>query len=303
MRYYNDQRFAHLPTSEGSIRMSQKYGKLYVVATPIGNLADISFRAIETLKQVDLIAAEDTRHVKMLLQHYGIANKLVSLHQHNEDRAAEGLLEKLLAGQSIALVSDAGTPLLSDPGMPLVKRVKEAGLDVVPIPGACALIAALSVAGLPVTQFCFEGFSPRTSSARKAFFVEKAMSPVTWIFYESSHRILASLQDMAEILPADREIVIAREITKLHETIVKTSLGRALELVAHDENMRKGEFVVMVSGAVIDKNEQAITPEQEKILGILLKECSIKTAVAMAVEITGVRKKLLYQTALAMAKT
>jgi len=282
--------------------MSSEYGKLYVVATPIGNLADISFRAVDTLKQVDLIAAEDTRHVKMLLQHYGITNKLVSLHQHNEDRASEGLLEKLLAGQSIALVSDAGTPLLSDPGMPLVKRVKEAGLDVVPIPGACALIAALSAAGLPVTQFSFAGFSPRTSSARKAFFAEQGMSPVTWIFYESSHRILASLQDMAEVLPLDREIVIAREITKLHETIVKTSLGHALELVEQDDNMRKGEFVVIVSGAVVDKTEQDITPEQQEILGILLKECSIKTAVAMAVEITGARKKLLYQAALAMAK-
>lgn len=282
--------------------MSNEYGKLYVVATPIGNLADISFRAVDTLKQVDLIAAEDTRHVKMLLQHYGITNKLVSLHQHNEDRASEGLLEKLLAGQSIALVSDAGTPLLSDPGMPLVKRVKEAGLDVVPIPGACALIAALSAAGLPVTQFSFAGFSPRTSSARKAFFAEQGMSPVTWIFYESSHRILASLQDMAEVLPLDREIVIAREITKLHETIVKTSLGHALERVEQDDNMRKGEFVVIVSGAVVDKTEQDITPEQQEILGILLKECSIKTAVAMAVEITGARKKLLYQAALAMAK-
>lgn len=282
--------------------MSSEYGKLYVVATPIGNLADISFRAVDTLKQVDLIAAEDTRHVKMLLQHYGITNKLVSLHQHNEDRASEGLLEKLLAGQSIALVSDAGTPLLSDPGMPLVKRVKEAGLDVVPIPGACALIAALSAAGLPVTQFSFAGFSPRTSSARKAFFAEQGMSPVTWIFYESSHRILASLQDMAEVLPIDREIVIAREITKLHETIVKTSLGHALELVEQDDNMRKGEFVVIVSGAVVDKTEQDITPEQQKILGVLLKECSIKTAVAMAVEITGARKKRLYQAALAMAK-
>jgi 16S rRNA (cytidine1402-2'-O)-methyltransferase len=278
------------------------FGKLYVVATPIGNLGDMSFRAVEVLKKVDLIAAEDTRHVKMLLQHYGITNKLVSLHQHNEDKASSVLLEKLREGLSIALVSDAGTPLLSDPGMPLVKMVKDAGLDVVPIPGACALIAALSAAGLPVTQFSFEGFLPRTSSARKAFFNERLMLPKTWIFYESCHRILATLQDMAEILPLDRQIVIARELTKLHETIVKTSLGEALGLVSHNDNMRKGEFVVIVDGAVVDKKEQLITPEQDRVLQVLLRECSIKTAVAMAVEITGVRKKLLYQAALIMGK-
>jgi len=282
--------------------MLTEFGKLYVVATPIGNLADMSFRAVEVLKKVDLIAAEDTRHVKILLQHYGITNKLVSLHQYNEDKASAVLLEKLREGQSIALVSDAGTPLLSDPGMPLVKLVKDAGLDVVPIPGACALIAALSAAGLPVTQFSFEGFLPRTSSARKAFFNERLLSPKTWVFYESCHRILASLQDMAEILPLDREIVIARELTKLHETIVKTTLGEALALVEKNDNMRKGEFVVIVDGAVVDKKEQIITPDQEKLLQVLLRECSIKTAVAMAVEITGVRKKLLYQAALEMAK-
>lgn len=282
--------------------MSSECGKLYVVATPIGNLADISFRAVDILKQVDLIAAEDTRHVKMLLQHYGITNKLVALHQHNEDKASVGLLEKLRTGESIALVSDAGTPLLSDPGMPLVKMVKDAGLDVIPVPGACALIAALSVAGLPVTQFSFEGFSPRTSSARRAFFNERLMCPTTWIFYESSHRILASLKDMADILPLDRQIVLARELTKLHETIVKTSLGNALALVETHENMRKGEFVVIVESADVDKKVQFITPEQEKILSVLLRECSIRTAVAMAVEITGIRKKLLYQAALSLEK-
>ncbi len=282
--------------------MLTELGKLYVVATPIGNLADMTFRAVEILKQVDLIAAEDTRHVKMLLQHYGITNKLVSLHQHNEDKASFVLLEKLRAGLSIALVSDAGTPLLSDPGMPLVKMVKDAGLDVVPIPGACALIAALSAAGLPVTQFTFEGFLPRTSSARKTFFNERVLSPKTWVFYESCHRILAALQDMAEILPLDREIVIARELTKLHETIVKTSLGKALELVAQNDNMRKGEFVVIVDGAVADTKEQIITAEQQKLLQVLLRECSIKSAVAMAVEITGAKKKLLYQAALDMQK-
>ncbi|MDD5271566.1 MAG: 16S rRNA (cytidine(1402)-2'-O)-methyltransferase [Methylovulum sp.] len=279
--------------------MANQCGKLYVVATPIGNLGDISFRAIETLKQVDLIAAEDTRHVGMLLRHYGIGNKRVSLHQHNEDRASLALLEKLRAGLSIALVSDAGTPLLSDPGMPLVKLVKEAGLDVVPIPGACALIAALSAAGLPVSQFTFEGFAPRTSSARKTFFGERALTPVTWVIYESSHRILACLQDMATVLPLDREIVIARELTKLHETIVKTTLAEAVALVERDDNMRKGEFVVIIDGAAVVKAEQDVTEEQLRVLGVLLKECSIKTAVALAVEITGGRKKSLYQAALA----
>ncbi len=283
--------------------MSNQYGKLYVVATPIGNLADISLRAIETLKQVDMIAAEDTRHVKLLLNHYGISNKIISFHQHNEDKAAENLLEKLRDGLSIALVSDAGTPLLSDPGMPLVRKIKDAGLTVVPIPGACALIAALSAAGLPVTQFTFEGFLPRTSSARKAFFTERLATPTTWVFYESCHRILAALQDMAAILQPDRQIVIARELTKLHETIVKTTLANALELVTQDDNMRRGEFVVIVDGAAkISKEDNVLSQDQLKVLAILMRECSTKTAVEMAVEITGARKKLLYQAALGLEK-
>ncbi len=282
--------------------MSSEHGKLYVVATPIGNLADISFRAIEILKQVDLIAAEDTRHVGVLLQHYGISNKLISLHQHNEGRASAGLLTKLHEGLSVAMVSDAGTPLLSDPGMPLVKMVKDAGLDVVPIPGPCALVAALSAAGLPVTKFSFEGFAPRTSSARKTFFAEKALSPTTWVFYESSHRILASLEDMAAVLPLDRQIVIARELTKLHETIIKASLCDMLALVEQDENMRKGEFVVIVDAAEPEK-DQELSNEQQRILSILLRECSVKTAATLAEEITGGRKKLFYQAALALDKS
>jgi 16S rRNA (cytidine1402-2'-O)-methyltransferase len=279
--------------------MSER-GKLYVVATPIGNLGDISYRAVETLRQVDLIAAEDTRHIKILLQHYGINQKVVSLHQHNEVRASADLLEKLRAGLSIALVSDAGTPLVSDPGMPLVQTVRDAGIDVSPLPGACALIAALSAAGLPTARFSFEGFAPRTSSERKSFFRAKAESPDTWIFYESCHRVLASLQDMKEVLPPDRRIVIARELTKLHETIVKMTLAEALALVGSDPNMQKGEIVILVEGAPKEDHSAEITEEQERVLGILLRECSIKTAVALAVEITGARKKALYQTALAL---
>ena len=283
--------------------MAPQSGKLYVVATPIGNLADISLRAIDTLKSVDLIAAEDTRHVQALLQHYGISNKLLALHQHNEDKAAAGLLEKIRSGLSIALVSDAGTPLISDPGLPLVKQVHEAGLTVVPIPGASALITALSAAGLPVTPFSFTGFTPRTSSARQAFFSSRKDDPATWVFYESSHRILASLQDLAEVLRDDRVIVIARELTKLHETIVKANLSVALEKVVNDDNMKKGEFVVIVSGATTaDEQAQNITAEQQRVLAILLKGCPLKTAVALAVEITGARKKILYQAALGMVE-
>lgn len=275
-------------------------GKLYVVATPIGNLADFSFRAVEILKQVDLIAAEDTRHAKLLLNHYGIHKPLVSLHQHNEEHTSQGLVDKLRAGENIALVSDAGTPLLSDPGLPLVKLAKQENLDVIPIPGACALIAALSASGLPVTRFTFEGFLPRTASARKSFFQEKLADTSTWAFYESSHRIQAAMEDLAEIFPADHDIVIAREITKLHETILKAPLADALSAVQNDENMRKGEFVVIVAGRKDETDSRQLSTEQLKILRLLLKECSIKTAVALATEITGQRKKLLYQAALEM---
>ncbi|MGR9046603.1 MAG: 16S rRNA (cytidine(1402)-2'-O)-methyltransferase [Gammaproteobacteria bacterium] len=282
--------------------MIKDYGRLYVVATPIGNLADFSFRAVEVLKEVDWIAAEDTRHVRMLLQHYGIAGRVVSLHQHNEDKVSSELIDKLKQGLNIALVSDAGTPLLSDPGMPLVRKAREAGVEVSPIPGACALIAALSVAGLPVTRFVFEGFLPRTSAARQAFFEERLSCEATWVFYESSHRILASLQDLAEVFPAERQLVVAREMTKLHETIVKSRVDEMLKRVAQDENMRKGEFVVIVEGATVEKKNNELTEAQLKVLKILLRECSIKTAAALAAEITGARKKTLYQAALEISE-
>lgn len=278
--------------------MSDRYGKLYVVATPIGNLADFSYRAVETLRQVDLIAAEDTRHIKILLNHYGITAKTISLHQHNEEHIAPQLIEKMQQGLSIALVSDAGTPLLSDPGMPLVKLAKAESIQVLPIPGACALIAALSAAGLPTHRFCFEGFLPRTSTARQQFFSKRLDWSMTWIFYESSHRILACLEDMAAILPLDRSLVIAREITKLHETIIKQSLGEMLTHVQTDPTMQKGEFVVMVEGVKIDKKAQLVDTEHIRLLQILLEECSTKTAASIAAKITGVRKKLLYQAAL-----
>lgn len=275
-------------------------GKLYVVATPIGNLADFSYRAIDILKKVDLIAAEDTRHVKMLLQHYAISNKLISLHQHNEEKIAPNLIEKIKQGQNIALVSDAGTPLLSDPGMPFVRLAKQQGIEVSPIPGACALIAALSVSGLPISRFTFDGFLPRTSSARKTFFSSKKNESATWAFYESSHRILACLEDLAEIIPRDRKIVVARELTKLFETVVNDTLDNILQQVKDNGNMRKGEFVVIVEGVVLEKKVSSLSEEQLRVLGVLLTECSIKSAVALAVDITGARKKLLYQAALSI---
>ncbi len=277
-------------------------GTLYVVATPIGNLADFSRRAEQILRQVDLIAAEDTRHIKMLLQHYGISTPVISLHQHNEEKQAPRLIQMLQQGQTIALVSDAGTPLLSDPGMPLVKLARENNLTVSPVPGACALIAALSVAGLPMNRFVFEGFLPRTHSARKQFFTEKLTESSTWAFYESSHRILSCLQDMAEVIADEREVVLARELTKLHETVIKGSVKQILAQVEEDANMRKGEFVVIVVGVKESKNKEDITDDEKKVLQILLKECPLKTAVAMAVELTGQRKKRLYQAALDMAK-
>jgi 16S rRNA (cytidine1402-2'-O)-methyltransferase len=280
--------------------MPDNYGKLYVVATPIGNLADMSYRAVTILQQVDLIAAEDTRHIQGLLHHYGIVNKLVSLHQYNEAKISGDLVEKLRQGLSIALVSDAGTPLFSDPGMPLVKLAKQQGITVSPIPGACAAIAALSASGLALSRFCFEGFIPRTSSARKQFFSERLDLTTTWVFYESCHRILASLQDMATVLPLDRQIVIAREITKLHEIILKDRLENVLNRVVNDDNMQRGELVVIVEGAVIDKTSTALNPETLRLLQILLSQCSLKTAVALAAEISGARKQLLYQAALAM---
>ena len=283
--------------------MSNKHGRLYVVATPIGNLTDFSFRAVEVLKEVDWIAAEDTRHVRQLLQHYGITGRLVPLHQHNEDRASAGLIEKMKQGLDVALVSDAGTPLLSDPGMPLVRMARDDGLCVSPVPGACALIAALSVAGLPVSRFTFEGFLPRTSAARKAFFKVRLTCESTWVFYESNHRILATLQDMVEVFPPDHQVVIAREMTKLHETIVKSRLDEMFERVSQDENMRKGEFVVIVAGATVQKKSEDLTEEQSAILKVLLQECSIKTASALAAEITGASKKTFYQAALAMKKS
>ena len=282
--------------------MASLDNRLYIVATPIGNLADFSYRAVEVLRSVDCIAAEDTRRARVLMQHYGIQNKLISVHDHNEEFKAPALVKQLSSGMSIALISDAGTPLISDPGLPLVRLAKEAGIVVSPVPGACALVAALSVSGVAVSRFSFEGFLGRTAASRRALFTEKLNDSNTWIFYESSHRILACLQDLATIFPTERKIAIAREMTKIYETIVYAPIHEVLRLVENDENMRKGEFVVIVEGCTVKKVSE-ISAEQLRVLTVLLKKQTVKEAVALAVEITAASKKLLYREALRITQT
>lgn len=277
-------------------------GILYVVATPIGNLADMSQRAVDILKKADLIACEDTRHSRPLLDHYGIGRPLTAFHEHNEDAAAGKLVDRLLRGESVALISDAGTPLINDPGYPLVRSARAAGIRVMPIPGPCALIAALSASGLPSDRFAFEGFPPRKPSARKALFGSLRDEPRTVIFYESSHRVEDTLTDMAATFPPERRLVIARELTKLYETIVDTTVGEAPGLLERDPDMRRGEFVILLEGAPPLPETAGLAPEQERVLKLLLEECSLKTAVGLAVKLTGARRELLYRAALKLER-
>ena len=276
-------------------------GILYLVATPIGNLADLSFRAVAVLQGVDFIACEDTRHSRPLLERHGIIKPLAALHEHNEDTASNKLLDRLENGESMALISDAGTPLINDPGFPLVRLAIERKLHVVPVPGACALVAALSASGLPTVRFAFEGFPPRTSSARRALLQNLADNSGTLIFYESSHRVLEFLKDIASVFPPQRSIVIARELTKLHETFLRCKVEEAPILVEADQNMEKGEFVVLLEGATQHKHHEELTSEQTRVLKLLLEECSVKTAASLTAKITGARKELAYQAALKLA--
>lgn len=283
--------------------MSNDQGILYIVATPIGNIADLSFRAVNVLKAVSVIAAEDTRHSRPLLAQYGVKTPLLALHDYNEIEASAQLIQRLRTGESVALISDAGTPLLNDPGFQLVRAAKNQAIKVTPVPGACALIAALSVSGLPVDQFTFLGFAPRRSPARCDFFTTRVNVPETLIFYESCHRIEACLEDLQTVFPLHREIVIARELTKLFETVIKTTIGEIVELIQCDANMLKGEFVVLISGAPVLTDEAMLVREYEKILSILLSECALKTAVTMAVKLTGGRKNMLYDIALRLQES
>ncbi|MEH0665293.1 16S rRNA (cytidine(1402)-2'-O)-methyltransferase [Vibrio scophthalmi] len=267
---------------------------LYIVPTPIGNLGDITQRAIEVLSSVDLIAAEDTRHTGKLLSHFNIPTRTFALHDHNEQQKAQVLVDKLLAGHSIALVSDAGTPLISDPGYHLVTQCRQAGVKVVPLPGACAVVTALSASGLPSDRFSFEGFLPAKSKGRKDKFLEIAKAERTCIFYESPHRILDSLADMLEILGPEREVVLARELTKTFETIQGMPLGELVDWVRSDENQQKGEMALLIHGYRADSDD-GLPDEATRTLAILTQELPLKKAAALAAEIYNLKKNALYK--------
>jgi len=272
-------------------------GILYVVATPIGNLADMVPRAIETLQTVAIIAAEDTRHSARLLAHFDIKTPAVAYHDHSDEQRTEQLLARLLSGDSVALISDAGTPLVSDPGYRLVRSAREAGIRVVPVPGACAMVAALSAAGLPSDRFAFEGFLPAKEVARRAQLQALENDPRTLVFYEAPHRILETLQDMLVIFGAEREVVVAREITKAFETIKGGKLAEIAAWVAADSNQQRGEIVLLVRGVTrVDTGE--ISQDQIRVMKILLEELPVKQAAAIGAKLTGLKKNFLYQWAL-----
>lgn len=266
-----------------------------MVATPIGHLSDISARALGVLREADVVAAEDTRHSQRLLDAHGIRAKLLALHEHNEQSAATRLIELLAAGKQVALISDAGTPAVSDPGARAVARVLAAGHPVVPVPGACAAIAALSASGMGEGGFRFAGFLPPKVAARRAALQALAEEPVPLVLYESPHRIAECLDDLLAVFGDAREIVIAREITKRHEQIVRMTLDEAPAWLAADADRGRGEFVLVVSGC---PPQQGLPAEAERVLGLLLRELAVKSAAKLAAEITGAPRKLLYARAL-----
>ena len=266
---------------------------LYIVATPIGNLADMVPRAVEVLQSADLVAAEDTRHSQRLFSHFSIETPLVAYHDHSDDQRTAKILQRLEQGQTVALISDAGTPLISDPGYRLVREARERGFKVVPIPGPCAFVAALSAAGLPSDRFTFEGFLPAKPLAREKALQALAAETRTMVFYEAPHRVLDTLEAMRQIFGDTREAVIARELTKAFETIHLLPLAELVEWVRADSNQQRGEIALLVRGAAERKSSE-LDVEAERVMKLLLAELPPKRAAAVAAEITGVNKKLLY---------
>jgi 16S rRNA (cytidine1402-2'-O)-methyltransferase len=275
-------------------------GRLDVVATPIGNLGDLSPRAQEVLAAADVIAAEDTRHTGTLLKAAGISRPLVSLHAHNESNRVPELLARLAAGENIALVSDAGTPLLSDPGYELVSEAARAGCDVRSVPGPSAITAALAVAGLPTDRFCFEGFLPARSSERRTRLDAVAADPRTLVFFEAPHRIEECLADLAAVFGHERKAAVCRELTKAHETAYRGTLAELLELAKNEPNFTRGEITLVVQGALQAENK-AESLQLEKVVSLLIKELPPSRAAALAAQLTGARRNEAYALALRLS--
>lgn len=274
--------------------------QLFVVATPIGHLDDISYRAIDVLKSVKIIAAEDTRTSAQLLKHFGISTPLTACHDHNENNKIDQLIERIENGENMALISDAGTPLISDPGFKLVRAAQEKNIRIIPVPGACAAIAALSAVGLPSDRFSFEGFLPSKQSQRLLALEKLKDETQTMIIYEAPHRIVDSLKDMVEVFGADRPVGFAREITKTFETIKKMALGELVQFVESDHNQQKGEIVLVIGGATVEKDLDQ--EKLDKLLTRLLQDLSVKAASQLAADLTGIKKKVAYQRALELTQ-
>ena len=277
----------------------QSPGTLFVVATPIGNLSDISHRAVEILRMADLVAAEDTRHSGVLLASLGISKRMIALHQHNEQSASNAVIDQLLAGSQVALISDAGTPAISDPGAVLVAQALAAGIRVSPVPGASAAVAAMSVAGMTEPGWLFVGFLPARATQRRKQLAELANQPYALVIYEAPHRILDCIKDLSDML-GNRRIVLTRELTKLFETVHATTLAEAGAWLAEDTNRQRGEFVLVVGGASSDNEENTATDLLRTTLAILLEELPVSQAVHLAARLTGQRKNQCYQMALDM---
>jgi 16S rRNA (cytidine1402-2'-O)-methyltransferase len=280
--------------------VAKKPGTLWVVATPIGNLEDLSLRARRILAEADLVLCEDTRHSGRLLAAFGIEARLAPLHEHNELREAPRLVARLLAGETMALISDAGTPLLSDPGYRLVREAAAAGVTLSPVPGPSALLAALSVAGLPTDRFAFEGFLPARTAARRTALAALAHEPRTLVFFEAGNRLAEFLATAAVALGAGREAVVGRELTKLHESLYRGALGELAARLASDPDARRGEAVVVIAGAAASVEASAAEQSLSRLLPLLLEELPASRAVRIAAKLTGLPRKRVYEAALAL---